>query len=173
MLRSTFRPYWGVADMQLFITNVLISLLWALLVGKVTVGNLTAGFILGYIALALLYPREEEQKNAYFQKSMQTIRFALFFTKELILSSWRVACDVVKPLPLMRPGVIGIPLDAETDLEITMLANVISLTPGTLSLDVSADRKTLYIHAMYVTDPDDLRREIKAGLERRLLEVLR
>ena len=76
-------------------------------------------------------------------------------------------------LPLMRPGVIGIPLDAKTDLEITMLANVISLTPGTLSLDVSPDRKTLYIHAMYVVDPDELRREIKDGLERRLMELLR
>ena len=73
----------------------------------------------------------------------------------------------------MRPGVIGIPLDAETDLEITMLANVISLTPGTLSLDVSEDRKTLYIHAMYVENPDDLRTEIKDGLEKRLLELLR
>ncbi|NNJ70240.1 MAG: Na+/H+ antiporter subunit E, partial [Kiritimatiellales bacterium] len=71
------------------------------------------------------------------------------------------------------PGVIGIPLDAETDLEITMLANIISLTPGTLSLDVSEDRKTLYIHAMYVINPEDLRNEIKDGLERRLLELLR
>ena len=159
--------------MQLFVTNVLISLLWALLMGKVTVVNLTVGFALGYVALALLYPHDEEKNNSYFQKSILIIRFALFFTRELIVSSWRVAKDVVKPLPLMRPGVIGIPLDVETDLEITMLANVISLTPGTLSLDVSPDRKTLYIHAMYVVDPDDLRREIKEGLERRLLELLR
>ena len=159
--------------MQLFVTNVLISMLWALLMGKVSVGSLTVGFILGYFALVLLYHREEEQKKSYFQKSRQLIYFALFFAKELIISSWRVAMDVIKPLPQMRPGIIGIPLDAETDLEITMLANVISLTPGTLSLDVSEDRKTLYIHAMYVVDPDDLRREIKDGLERRLLELLR
>ncbi len=159
--------------MQLFVVNVLISMLWALLTGKVTVGNLTLGFVLGYIALTLLYSKEEEQKNSYFRKSLQIVRFALYFTRELVVSSWRVAVDVVKPLPNMRPGVIGIPLDAETDLEITMLANVISLTPGTLSLDVSADRKTLYIHAMYVVNPDDLRKEIKDGLERRLLELLR
>ena len=159
--------------MQLFVTNVLISMLWALLTGRVSVGNLTVGFILGYFVLTLLYPRQEQTRNSYFRKSMQLVRFALFFAKELVVSSWRVAKDVVKPLPLMRPGVVGIPLDAETDLEITLLANVISLTPGTLSLDVSADRKTLYIHAMYISDPDDLRREIKDGLERRLLELLR
>ena len=160
--------------MQLFVTNVLISLLWALLTGKLTVGNLVLGFLLGYVSLTLLHSRDEEEaKNSYFRKSTQLIRFSLFFTKELIVSSWRVATDVVKPLPRMRPGVIGIPLDAETDLEITLLANIISLTPGTLSLDVSEDRKTLYIHAMYVLNPDDLRKEIKDGLERRLLELLR
>ncbi len=158
--------------MELFIYNLLISLLWTLLTGKVSVGNLGLGFALGYIALVLLYPATGT-KSSYFQKTMQFVRFILFFTKELVISSYRVAIDVVKPLPLMRPGVIGIPLDAETDLEITMLANIISLTPGTLSLDVSKDRKTLYIHAMYVTNPDELRREIKDGLERRLLEVLR
>lgn len=158
--------------MDLFIYNILISLLWALLVGKVSVGSLGVGFVLGYFALTLLYPAQRG-KNSYFQKTMQFVRFALFFTKELVVSSWRVAIDVIKPLPLMRPGIVGIPLDAETDLEITMLANIISLTPGTLSLDVSEDRKTLYIHAMYVINPDDLRKEIKDGLERRLLELLR
>ncbi|MCF7863396.1 MAG: Na+/H+ antiporter subunit E [Kiritimatiellales bacterium] len=158
--------------MDLFIYNILISMLWALLTGKVTIGSLSIGFLLGYVALTLLYPATGK-KLSYFQKSMQFVGFSLFFAKELIVSSAKVALDVVKPLPLMRPGVIGIPLDAETDLEITLLANLISLTPGTLSLDVSPDRKTLYIHAMYVVDPDDLRREIKDGMERRLLELLR
>lgn len=158
--------------MDLFIYNILISMLWALLTGKVTIGSLSIGFLLGYVALTLLYPATGK-KLSYFQKSMQFVGFSLFFAKELIVSSAKVALDVVKPLPLMRPGVIGIPLDAETDLEITLLANLISLTPGTLSLDVSPDRKTLFIHAMYVADPDDLRREIKDGMERRLLELLR
>lgn len=158
--------------MELLIYNILISLLWALLVGRLSLGTLSIGFLLGYFALTLLYP-SAGKKNSYFQKTIQLIRFVLFFAKELLVSTWRVAQDVIKPLPLMRPGVIGIPLDAETDLEITMLANIISLTPGTLSLEVSPDRKILYIHAMYVINPDDLRREIKDGLERRLLELLR
>jgi multicomponent Na+:H+ antiporter subunit E len=97
----------------------------------------------------------------------------LFFLKELILANVRVAYEIVTPWKVSHPGVIGIPLDAETDLEITALANVITLTPGTLSLDVSDDRKTLFIHAMFIDDPDTLRKEIKEGLERRLLAVLR
>lgn len=158
--------------MNLFLSNVLISMFWALLTGQVSIGSLFTGFVLGYIALSLLYS-SAGLKTSYFRKTLQLIRFSLVFTKELLVSTWRVAQDVVKPLPFMRPGVIGIPLDARTDLEITMLANIISLTPGTLSLDVSPDRRTLYIHAMYVINPDDLRREIKEGLERRLLELLR
>ena len=73
----------------------------------------------------------------------------------------------------MRPGVVAIPLDAETDAEITLLANLITLTPGTLSLDVSDDRRVLYIHAMYVDDVEELRRSIKDGFEKRVMELLR
>ena len=73
----------------------------------------------------------------------------------------------------MKPGIVKIPLDARSDLEITLLANLISLTPGTLSLDVSDDRKVLYVHAMYVNDREDFVASIKNGFERRILEITR
>ena len=68
---------------------------------------------------------------------------------------------------------VGVPLDATTDAEIALLANLVTLTPGTLSLDVSADRRVLYVHGMFVDDPDELRRAVKQGFERRVLELLR
>lgn len=75
----------------------------------------------------------------------------------------------------IRPGIIAVPLDAKTDAEITVLAQVITLTPGTLSMDVSPDRSTLYVHALYVPNGDKqtIIDEIKNGFERRLLEVMR
>jgi multicomponent Na+:H+ antiporter subunit E len=73
----------------------------------------------------------------------------------------------------MRPAIIAIPLDARTDLEITLLSNLIALTPGSLGLDVSDDRSVLYVHGMFVDDPDAFCRDIKDHLERRLLELLR
>jgi len=73
----------------------------------------------------------------------------------------------------MRPGILAVPLDAQSDAEITLLANLLTLTPGTLSLDVSPDRRFLYVHIMYITDADATRRRIKDGFERRVLEVLR
>ena len=90
-----------------------------------------------------------------------------------MLSSLRVARDVISPRPRFRPGIVGVPLDAETDGEITLLACLITLTPGTLSLDVSEDRKTLFVHSMWIGDPDGFRREIKDGFERRVLELMR
>ena len=77
-------------------------------------------------------------------------------------------------LPVLQLGdVIEVPIEAKTDLEITLLANLITLTPGTLTLDVAPDRKSLYVHAMFVDDPEQIRAEIKNGMERRLLEVMR
>jgi multicomponent Na+:H+ antiporter subunit E len=73
----------------------------------------------------------------------------------------------------MTPGIVRVPLDVKTDFEITLLANLISLTPGTLSLDVSEDRKVLYVHTMYVGDKDKFIEGIKSGFERRLLKLLR
>ena len=67
----------------------------------------------------------------------------------------------------------GLPLDARTDAEIMLVANLISLTPGTLSLDLSEDRKLLYIHVMFLDDIEQTRRQIKEGLEKRVLEVMR
>ena len=106
-------------------------------------------------------------------KALLAIRFVFFFLWQLILANIYVAYDVMTPRHKSRSGVIFLPLDARTDLEIVMLANLISLTPGTLSLDVSADRELLYIHAMYIDDVDKFRKRIKDGLEKRLLEVLR
>jgi len=157
--------------MMLFLKNLALALLWASLAGSMTLADLAFGFLVGFGVLFLIH--SDATDRAYFRTTIKAAGFLLYFLKEMIVSSLRVAFDIVTPRDHARPGVVGIPLDAQTDLEITLLANIISLTPGTLSLDVAADRRTLYIHAMFVDDPDALRREIKDGLERRLLDLLR
>jgi multicomponent Na+:H+ antiporter subunit E len=151
--------------------NILLALIWVAMTGQFTPGNFVVGLGLGM--LILLCTRRAIGSPNYIRKVGQVLNLALFFVWELILSNLRVAYDVVTPRHHMRPGVIGIPLDVRTDLEITVLSSMISLTPGTLSLDVSADRKILYIHAMYIDDVEAVRRKIKDGFERRVLEVLR
>jgi multicomponent Na+:H+ antiporter subunit E len=151
--------------------NLILALIWVAATGRFSFANLTAGFIVGF--LILVFTRRIVGSPEYFMKVRQVIGLILFFIWDLILANLRVAYDVVTPRHYMKPGVIAIPLDASSDLEITILSNLITLTPGTLSLDVSADRKVLYIHAMYIDDIEDVRRKIKHGYERRVLEVLR
>jgi multicomponent Na+:H+ antiporter subunit E len=99
------------------------------------------------------------------------IRLMLLFLWQIVLANLRVAYDVLTPRHHMRPGIIALPLDVGSDVEITLLANLITLTPGSLSLEVSVDHKVLYVHAMYIDDVEALQRRIKGSLERRILEM--
>ncbi|MCG8604561.1 Na+/H+ antiporter subunit E [bacterium] len=99
--------------------------------------------------------------------------FLFFYLKEVVLSNMRVAHDVLTPRHRMRPGVVAIPLDAETELEISAFANLITMTPGTLSLDVSSDKRVLYVHAMYIDDRKKLQLETKEGFEKKILGLFR
>lgn len=141
------------------------------LTGQFTEANFLLGYMVGYAILWLTQPATASA--VYFRKMRQVLGFLLYFLWELTKANMRVAHDVLTPRHRMNPGIVAVPLDAKTDAEITFLANLITLTPGTLSLDVSEDKRVLYIHAMYIEDPYQFKREIKEGLERRLLEVLR
>ncbi len=157
--------------MQYFMLNLTLALLWAVATGLFNLTNLVVGFCLGYAALLLA--RGVFGPSAYFITMLRAVNFIAFFLKEVMIANLRVAHDVLTPPFYMQPRVIAVPLDAETDSEITLLANLISLTPGTLSLDVSADRRVLYVHAMYAADPEAARREMKEGIEQRMLALLR
>ncbi|MCS6816952.1 MAG: Na+/H+ antiporter subunit E [Blastocatellia bacterium] len=158
--------------MTLLLWNLLLALAWVVLTGRFAPDNFLLGFLLGY-GILLFTHRVLGSPPPYFRKVPQVLGLIVFFLWELILSSLRVAHDVLTPTHYMRPGVVGIPLDLRTDVGITFLANLITLTPGTLSLEVSPDRRTLYIHVMYIDDADAVRRRVKEGFERRIMEVLR
>ena len=153
------------------IWNLLLGLAWVLLSGDFSGLNLLVGLIFGYITLILIEPQLDSLKG-YPARVPRFIGFIGFFIKELIQANLRVAFDIVTPPWHMKPGVIAMPLSARTEMEITMVANLISLTPGTLSLDVSDDRKVLYIHAMFLDNEEELRRNLKE-MEHRALELFR
>ena len=156
--------------MNIFLINIALALAWTLLTGVFSYSNLILGLILGYIAILATKPLHGSSE--YLWKIPNVITFAGFFLWELIKANIKVAYEVLTPTHNMRPGVISFNLTAKNDLEITLLMNLISLTPGTLSLDVSFDRKCLYIHAIYADDLKKFQEQTKE-LERRLLEVLR
>ncbi len=104
---------------------------------------------------------------------MRWLSLLLLFLRELVLSALNVASLVLQPAPRLRPGIIAYPLTLTTDTQIALLANLITLTPGTLSVDVSTDRSTLYIHVLDIADRERIVGQIAAGFETSVLQVLR
>ncbi|MBF7054016.1 Na+/H+ antiporter subunit E [Halomonas sp. KAO] len=151
--------------------NLLLGGAWVVLTGDFNGRNLAAGLAFGYLVLALIQP-QVPALSGYAQRLPRLVRFIAFFIKELAMANLKVAYDIVTPPWYMKPGVIAMPLQARSEFEIAFVANLISLTPGTLSLDVSDDRRVLYIHAMFLDDEEALRANL-AELERRALTLFR
>ena len=149
--------------------NIFLALAWAAVTGQMTMTNLLAGFAIGYGVLWIA--SRATGGSAYFSKVGNVAYFAVYFLWELVVATLRVAVDIVTPKHLMKPAILAISVDGRSAREITMLANAITLTPGSLSLDVSPDGKTLFVHVMYADDVEAARRQIEQGLGKRIQEV--
>lgn len=154
-----------------FLMNLLLAFVWLALSGNFSLANTLFGFLMSFAIMWIISLNSTDRK--YFRIAPKTIGFVFFFLYELTKANIQVAIEVMTPKSTMKPGIVRYPLEAKTDFEITLLANLISLTPGTCSLDVSTDRKVLYIHSMYIEDKEKFIKEIQNGFERRLLAILR
>lgn len=101
------------------------------------------------------------------------IKFIFSYLAGLVRANMLIAADLLTPGLKARPGFVSIPLDAKTDHEILTLVNLISMTPGTLSVDVTPDKKHIFVHAMYLGDKEAFKNDIKKNLEKKVLEVYR
>ncbi len=151
--------------------NIILALVWAALSGDFSPRSLLVGFSIGFVLI--LFSQRIMSGPNYVQKVWRVLDLFLYFLYEVVASNLRVAQDVLRPMSTLRPGIIAVPLEAQTDLEITVLINFIMLTPGTIAIDVSADRNEIFIHVMNAEDPEKVRAQIKDGFERRVLRVLR
>lgn len=154
-----------------FLMNLLLSGIWVALTGSLYYTNFLFGFFLGFFILWIMNRSEADKR--YFTRVPKIILFGFYFLYQLLKANIQVAFDVITPRYFFKPGLVRYPMTAETDFEINLLSMMISLTPGTLIVDVSDDKKAIYIHVMYLTDPETFVEETKTGLERRLLEILR
>lgn len=155
--------------MNLLVFNIVLALIWGLVTNSFSPSNLIFGFVLAFACLWLVRERFDQHN---FYRPFRILRLIALFVYELALSGFRVARDTLSPRMTFRPAIVAFPLELESPVGIMLLANLITLTPGTLSVDVSTDRSTLYIHAMDVDDADALRADIRNGFERRIREAL-
>lgn len=154
-----------------FLLNILMTFVWVALTGHLNYANFVMGYALGFFILWLI--ERNGQNKAYFYKVPKILAFILFFIKDMLKANLQVAFDLITPKLFSKPGIVAFPLDCKTDFEITMLSNVIALTPGTMAVDLSDDRSIIYIHVLYLNDKDEFIRDFKNNTERKLLEAIR
>lgn len=154
-----------------FLLNVMLTLIWVALTGTFSYINLFIGFVLSHFTLWVISRKSQDKR--YFTIAFKIIGFFFFFLYEVLRANLEVAYEVMTANLNMKPGIVKLELDAKTDLEITLLANLISLTPGTLVLDVSDDKKVMYVHGMYLEDKKKFIDAIKTRLEKPLLNIMR
>jgi multicomponent Na+:H+ antiporter subunit E len=147
--------------MSLFGLNIALAFAWAALTASFTLPGLVVGYTLGYGALWLASPLFPAP-SGYFLRTFRVIKLAVLFLYELVVSSIQVVWDVLTPEHKSKPAILELPLEVETEFGILLATNLISLTPGTLSLDVTPDRRRLVVHAMFADDPE----AVIAGLRR-------
>jgi multicomponent Na+:H+ antiporter subunit E len=153
------------------VINILLALVWAVLIGPFSLANLLIGFIVGY---AVLYVSTSRQHPSYFRRAWAWAVLIIFTVYELAEANLRVAWYTVSHLGRLRPMVLEVPLvDRLSDLELTMLSMLITLTPGTLTLDIAPDGRSIFVHFIHVDEPQRAIAAVKTGFERRILEATR
>ncbi|MCL7411874.1 MAG: Na+/H+ antiporter subunit E [Methanosarcinaceae archaeon] len=155
--------------------SIPLALMWCFVHGSVTIENFIFGMILGPIALRPFMPLfkvggELSFKDAIVRIPKQAKYFAILII-EILKANIMVARIVISPNIDIKPGIIAVPIDTKTNGGITAIANTITLTPGTLTIDISDDRSVLYVHCIDASDPDGVRTSIKNDLEKYVLEA--
>lgn len=158
--------------MIMFGANVALAIILIQLVANNDLAALAPCFVAAFV---LTYPlRRAFGPDRYHARVIALAKLAAFFLYDLFVSSFKVAYDVITPPLLSKPRFLVVPLDAKTDAEILLTANLISLTPGSLSVEISRDRKYLLVHTMFAgQDPDEARQELKDGMEAKVIKALR
>lgn len=151
--------------------NLGLALVWCALAGSLTLMDVLVGFAIGYLLIGWLTPTPEAR--SYLRRLPLMLVFFGYYGAQVVASSLRIGWEIVTPKAHRRPGIINVPLDVETDLQIALLVSLVTFTPGTVALDLSPDRKTLIVHDMFLDNADAARRRIKRRYERWVLRIFR
>ncbi|MDK2831412.1 MAG: multicomponent Na+:H+ antiporter subunit [Methanolobus sp.] len=155
--------------------SAILALVWCFVHGTVSVNNFILGLIISPFIIRpfkVLFPFDQEFSfgNAI-KKIPAQIKFLYVLMVEIIKANIMVAKIVLQPKINIKPGIIAVPIDSKTDIGITAIANTITLTPGTLTIDVSEDKSILYVHAIDATDPEGVAKSISEDLEKYTMEA--
>lgn len=152
--------------------NFFLAFIWMFLTGSFT----TYGFLIGYIIglLVIFMMRRffrESGTNFYFTRVIKLFKLLLIFSRELVMANFEVLRLVLSPKLAIQPGIFRYETSLKSGWKISLLSMLISLTPGTLVVQVSQDSKILYIHALHMPDKEALKRDIYENFESSIKEA--
>lgn len=149
--------------------NVILAFIWMFLTVSFDGASFLVGYMIGLFIIFIL--RRFFHSRFYLVPVFVIIKLLFIFFKELILSNIAVAKVVMQRSLTIQPAIFALPTQLKKEWEITVLAMLITLTPGTLVLDVSDDKSTLYIHALNSPDVQEAIQSIKQSFEKTIMEV--
>lgn len=157
--------------MRIPIAPLGLTVVWVLAAGRFGLADFATGFLLSWGILALL--RSPVELRLKPRSLLNATGFGLVYAREFLRSCLQVGRQTLQPPSRLRPAVVDVPIEARTDAEVTLLANLLSYSPGTLCVGVSEDLKHLSVHVMSLEDEAEIRRHVREDLERWVMELLR
>lgn len=150
--------------------SILLLLVWLMLNTTISLGHILLGSLLAIVIPLLCEPLRVPQVKI--KRPFKAISYIFFVLKDVVVANFEVAFLVVGPMKKIKPGLVAVPLDLCDTLPLTVLASTVTMTPGTVSADVSKDEKWLYVHVLNMPDDEqeviDL---IKQRYESRVKEI--
>ena len=149
--------------------SLLLFVVWLLLNNSISAGHtVLAIFFAVTIPLLVNSMRDEHPKIL---KPWLAIRYVLMVLKDILVANVEVALLIIGPIKKLKPGFVAIPINIDSDLGITILASTVSLTPGTVSAEVSKDKAWLYVHSLHLDDEAELIKSVKLRYEKPIKEI--
>jgi len=151
--------------------NFFLAFLWMFLSGSFTTSAFLIGYGLGLLTMFAM--RRTFKTRLYLGPVVALVALLLRFFYELIVANFQVLSIILKPRLDIKPGIFAYETELTLDWQVTLLSLLITLTPGTLVVDISDDTKTLYIHALHIPDANEAIASIRDSFEKAILEVSR
>lgn len=153
------------------LVNILVAVLWMFLQNSFTLATFIFGILIGMLIIFLMKRLLTDEFDLRRIRPWATVKLFYLFVVELTKANIDMVKVILKPRMDHQPGIVAVRTQLDTEIEITLLAALISLTPGTVSMDFSPDNKTIYIHAIDVPDKDEMIEDIHNSFEQAIMEV--
>jgi multicomponent Na+:H+ antiporter subunit E len=137
-----------------------LVVVWVALWGPVTTATVAGGLAVA-AGVQLAVPAGARRRTGFVVRPVAAVRFLAYFVAKLVEASVVVAVEVATPRSRIRTGIVAVPLRGASDGLVTLVADAVTLTPGTLTIEVGRNPPTLYVHVLHLRDIEAVRREVR------------